>query len=151
MKTTILAATLMLCLLALAACGGGNNASSSSSSSSSSGDSDKPSGPDLSTPAGAVKAVAAAFASGDFAKFDPLWSKTMTQEKKDKMKKEYGEIMTAGGSFKVEYAEADIVIEGDTAKVKSKLFIKPGKDEKTEEENETLDFVKEDGKWMYTG
>jgi ABC-type phosphate transport system substrate-binding protein len=83
MKTTILAATLMLCVLALAACGGANNASSSSSSSSGSGDSDKPSGPDLSTPAGAMKAAADAFGSGDFAKLDPLWAKSVTQEKKD--------------------------------------------------------------------
>jgi hypothetical protein len=140
---------MLVTVLFLSACGGANNASSNSSSGSS--DSDKPSGPDLTTPAGAAKAVADAFASGDFAKFDPLWAKSATQEKKDKMKKEYGEIIAAGGPFKVEFKDADIVIEGDKAKVKSKLFIKPGKDDKAEEENETLDFVKEDGKWKYEG
>lgn len=151
MKKTIVAATLMLCLLALAACGGGNNASSSSGSSSSSGDGDKASGPDLSTPAGAAKAVAAAFASGDFAKFEPLWSKTVTQEKKDGMKKEYAGLVDAGGGFKFEFADADVKIEGDKASVPGKLFITPKKGEKTEEEKETMRFVKEDGKWMYTG
>jgi len=144
-------AMMLVTVLFLAACGGGNNATSSSSSSSSS-DSDKSSGPDLSTPAGAAKAVAEAFASGDFAKFDPLWAKTVTQEKKDKMKKDYAGLVDEGGSFKFEFADADVKTEGDDkASVKGKLFITPKKGEKTEEESETMRFVKEDGKWKYTG
>lgn len=144
-------AAVLVTVLFLSACGGANNASSSSSSSGSS-DSDKPSGPDLSTPAGAAKAVAEAFASGDFAKFDPLWAKSVTQEKKDKMKKDYTELTDAGGGFKFEFAEADMKTEGDDkASVKGKLMITPKKGEKAEEESETLRFVKEDGKWKYTG
>ncbi|KAA0208788.1 hypothetical protein EDM80_15285 [bacterium] len=136
----------MLATFWATACGGGNNAANAAGSASSSS-----SGPDLSTPAAAAKAVAEAFASGDFAKFDPIWSKTITQEKKDRMKKDYREVCDAGGNFKCEFNEADIKIEGDKAEVKSKLLITPKKDAKAEEEKETLRFVKEDGKWMYTG
>lgn len=142
-RAAVLMAVMLIALWATA-CGGGNNASSSGGGGGSSG-------PDLTTPAGAAKAVAEAFGSGDFAKFDPLWSKTITQEKKDKMKKDYKEIYDAGGNFKCEFNESDIKVEGDKAEVKSKLMITPKKDAKAEEEKETLRFVKEDGKWMYTG
>jgi len=142
-------AVMLVTVLLLSACGGANNATSGSSSG---GSSDSSSGPDLSTPTGAAKAVAAAFGSGDFAKFDPLWAKSVTQEKKDKMKKEYAELADAGGGFKFEFADADVKTEGDDkASVKGKLFITPKKGEKAEEEGETLRFVKEDGKWKYTG
>ncbi|MEI2768390.1 MAG: hypothetical protein V9E86_07875 [Nitrosomonas sp.] len=68
------------------------------------------------------------------------------------MKKDYGELVDAGGSFKFEFADADVKTEGDDkASVKGKLFITPKKGEKTEEESETMRFVKEDGKWKYTG
>ena len=67
------------------------------------------------------------------------------------MKKDYKDVYDAGGSFKVEFADADVTIEGEKASVKSKLMITPKKGEKAEEEKETLRFVKEDGKWMYTG
>ncbi|MEI2768389.1 MAG: hypothetical protein V9E86_07870 [Nitrosomonas sp.] len=74
-------AVMLVTVLFVAACGGANNATSSSSSGGGSSDSDKPSGPDLTTPAGTAKAVAEAFGSGDFAKFDPLWAKSVTPGK----------------------------------------------------------------------
>ncbi|MCC7508378.1 MAG: nuclear transport factor 2 family protein [Planctomycetes bacterium] len=139
-------------LLALAACGGGNNSSSSSSGGGSGGGGG--SGPDFSTPVGTLKELAAAFEANDLDRILACYDKAFLEKKEedgtttgDKFRAQFKEIQDAGGSLKWSFNEADVKIEGDTASCKGKMKIKPGKDDKEMEEDESMTLVKKDGKW----
>lgn len=107
------------------------------------------SGPDLSTPQGAMKALAEAFASLDPAKFEPIYSKEAWKEGSESMKKELAKMKEDFQGVSLQWNEADIKVEGDNASVKGKLIFKM-KDGKEEDDGETFRMVKEDGKWKHS-
>lgn len=106
------------------------------------------SGPDMSTPQGALKELQAAFASMDPAKFEAIYTAEAWKEKDGKMKKEIEEMKADGMSMSITWTDADIKVEGDKATVTTKLKFKM-KDGKEEEESEKFPMVKVDGKWKF--
>jgi len=134
----------VISLLFLAACGGANSANSSSSN-----NSDKPAGPDWSTPQGAMKELQAAFASGESARLLACFSKGAREDMKRKIDRDVGPVVAAGGSFKIDYSEADLKQEGEkyTITVKLTVVAKSGGTSGTEDEDFTL--IKEDGLWKF--
>lgn len=130
--------------LFLAACGGANNSLPSSSSGSA-----KSAGPDWSSPQGALKELQAAFASGDSARLLACFSRGAREEMKRKIDRDVGPVVAAGGSFKIEYNEADLKQDGEkyTITVKLTVVAKLGGTSGTEDEDFTL--VKEDGLWKF--
>ena len=140
LKKSTLAALLIALSVVLTACGkdepaaGGGGAAAS--------------GPDLSTPQGALKELQAAFASMDPAKFEAIYTAEAWKEKDGKMKKEIEETKADGMSISISWTDSEIKVEGDKAEVKAKMKFKT-KDGKEEEEGETFRMVKVDGKWKF--
>ncbi len=134
-------------LLALAACGGGNNSSSSG------GGGGSGSGPDFSTPKGTMTELAAGFAAGDSDRIVACYDKDYLATKRDdgktneeRMRAEFKELADDGAKLTIKFEDADITIDGDKAKVKTKLtFTK--KDGTTEEEGEGFELVKKGDTW----
>lgn len=131
-------------LLLLAACGGANNATSGSSTTS-----DKPAGPDWSTPQGAMKELQAAFASGDSPRLLACFTKGAHEDMKRKIDRDVGPVVAAGGSFKIEYRETDLKQDGEKYTITVKLTVVPklGGTSGTEDEDFTL--IQEDGLWKF--
>lgn len=144
LKKSALAALLVSLTVFTAACG-----KSDSGGSSGGGGPAAPSGPDMSTPQGALKELQAAFASMDPAKFEPIYTAEAWKEKDGKMKREIEEMKTEGMSMSITWTDADIKVEGDKATVTTKLKFTM-KDGKEKEENEKFSMVKVDGKWKFT-
>ncbi|MBX3460291.1 MAG: hypothetical protein KF696_10090 [Planctomycetes bacterium] len=136
-------------LLAVAACGGGDNKSSGGGGSGGSGGG----GPDMSTPAGTLKEMSAAFEAGDIERILKCYDKDYLAKKEgdrtveEKFRAEFKEIKDGGGYLKWTFNEADIKIDGDKAGCKGKMKIKPSKDDPEQEEDESVTLVKKDGKW----
>ncbi|MCC6463847.1 MAG: DUF4878 domain-containing protein [Planctomycetes bacterium] len=133
----------LVMVLAVAACGGSNDSNGSSSSS---GGSAAPAGPDYSTPAATMKAIAEAFATLDVDKMKACYGKAAGEDRLKKIESEMKQIKEDGMKFELTFKDEDIQVEGDKAKVKARLKITT-KDGKTEDESETFELVKEDGLW----
>lgn len=102
------------------------------------------SGPDLSTPQGAMKELQAAFASMDTAKLAALY----TAEAWNKHQKEFEQMKADGVGVTITFTDADITVEGEKAVAATKMKFKM-KDGKEEEESEKFRLVKVDGKWKF--
>lgn len=138
----------MCLLLALAACGGGNNSSSSSSGGGGGG-----SGADFSTPKGTMTELAAGFAANDIDRILACYDKDHLAKKRDdgkteeeKLRAEFKEIVDEGSKISIKFEDADIKVDGDTAKVMTKMTF-TSKDEKAEEEGEGFELVKKGDTW----
>ncbi len=149
LKKFTLAALLMAVTVLAVACGKDDSSSSGGAGSTggTSGGGGAPSGPDLSTPQGALKALQEAFASMDPAKFEACYTAEVWKE--GKMQKEIDEMKKDGMSISISWTDADITVEGDKAVVATKMKFKT-KDGKEEEESEKFRMVKADGKWRFS-
>lgn len=107
----------------------------------------KPAGPDWSSPQGAMKELQAAFASGDSARLLACFSAGTQADMKRKIERDVVPVVAAGGSFRVEYNEADLKPVGDQYRITVKLTVIAEKGGTPGTEDEDFTLVKENGGW----
>lgn len=139
----VVVAVIMTAFVTLGCGGPGRNESSSGGGNAQ----NKPAGPDWSSPQGVLKELQAAFASGDSARLLACFSAGTQADMKRKIERDVAPVVAAGGSFRIEYNEADLKPVGDQYRITVKLTViaKKGGTPGTEDEDFTL--VKENGGW----
>ncbi|MEK7469939.1 MAG: hypothetical protein AAB074_21435 [Planctomycetota bacterium] len=145
LKTCTLAALVMALTVFAGGCGKDDSGGTGNTGGTSGGGGGS-SGPDMSTPQGAMKALQEAFASMDPAKFEACY--TVEAWKEGKMQKEIDEMKKDGMTITISFNEADIKVDGDKAEVATRMKFKM-KDGKEEDEGEKFRMVKVDGKWRF--
>lgn len=135
LKHSFLAVLIAALLISVTAC---NDRTSSSSTNNDS------------RPNDAMRQVEAAFESLDAEKLKGVYEADTWNSDGEDMRKEFSEMKEKGEKVEISWTDSDVTVDGDTAKVKTKMTI-TNRDGKVEDETETFSFKKTAAGWKCTG